>query len=555
MADSGEIIAARALVNDVVEKMNDLAAAAYSSMMGSLNALLSSVQALGITNVDIGIGGIEPQYNTLDKLEAPVEGAINGFVPSIYDMQGYVLGPHAETGAVLPKATPTYEVPEICYQMPQAWLALLDDGKFIDDRPASVIYATKEPTKALNLTLPTMPSLGTLPTVESVVPVIDVALLGAEFTYTEPSYTERVSPEVEEGIKRVLGGGMGLPQSYWEALWEEVAGDLARQQVGKLRAARNRGAASFWALPGETVLAASRVIQDEGSRAIIQARLEQAKQQAVFAREDFWQAIQQGIAYENMWVSFHQQVAARSLSAAEQLINSRVTVHNSNIARYNAQLAYAKMNNEVQVAELKAALDTYAAKLQAVTTELEKDKMAVMEYQALWSSFQISAEMQTKKFGETVKWWMQQIDLYNYFPKLKQEWNNNEVRRFEAALKNAEVVHQSIESYVKTLISIQEYKNKHKFANLGVDERYNNFILGRAQLLEKAQEAQAHINVAQAEWLQGMKAELAKSVAQLTSGFAQAATAAARVGLSSSVGYQSSDDYNTTASRNQEKVW
>lgn len=240
------------------------------------------------------------------------------------------------------------------------------------------------PVAALGITAPafggasslavSVPALSALPTISAVVPTIDIGVLAAEFDFTEPTYTGDLSPDVRTALANVLGGSMGLPASYWSALWARAAGDLSKQMVGKARLARNRGAASYWQLPSEPVLAASREVLDETAQSLQMGRLQQALAEATMAREDFWQAVQQGLAYENAWINFHDHVAQRALGAAEQLVNLKVAVHNANVQRYNLLLDATKAQTDVDRVRLDAALRGYEAQLRGTETEVSVGK-------------------------------------------------------------------------------------------------------------------------------------------------------------------------------------
>jgi hypothetical protein len=130
-----------------------------------------------------------------------------------------------------------------------------------------------------------------------------------------PIVAATVAEQVKTELARVLGGDLGIPSSIWTALWVQAAGDLARQQVGRLRQARNRGAASFWALPSESVLAASRAIADEGARTLQLDRLQKAIAEGQMKQADFWKAVEQGLALSR--VNLEGQSAAVELDKAK----------------------------------------------------------------------------------------------------------------------------------------------------------------------------------------------------------------------------------------------
>lgn len=277
--------------------------------------------------------------------------------------------------------------------------------------------------------------LNALPLIDVVTPTMDVALLEGEFVFAETSYVERVSTEIEANIKTALGGQLGLPQGYWDALWAEVSNDLARLQVGELRNARNRGAATHWGLPTEAVLAASRAIQDEGARKLQAARLEQAKQHAVMAREDYWQAITQGITYEKMWIDQSDKVNQRALAAAEHAIAMSIQVHNSNITQFNARLATAQLAGTIDEMKVKRLLSKHSQELQSNAMEISQDKALIERWLGEWQGFDTEHKLEIAEVSERVKAWNTEIGARVSVAGLELDTTKTNVGRYQAILE------------------------------------------------------------------------------------------------------------------------
>lgn len=492
------------LVVQQVRDASDLAGQAYLQAREALDTLAASSEALNLTVVDTSIGDNAGINWTVDVIPPanPIE-------------------PDYETGA---PTAPT--IPDITTPAPIT----------VDTLPDWDADLSGTPTAMPALSLSAVATLNTLPEISTIVPVIDVALLDTDFSFTEPVYVERVSTEVEAGVKRVLGGDLGLPVAYWDALWAQSAGDLARQQVGRLRNARNRGAASYWPLPSETVLAASREIQDEGARSLQINRLQQAVAQATMAREDFWNAISQGIAYENQWIAASQQAAGRALAAAEQLTAVKIQVHNANIQRYNSLIEAAKTDGSLSDLRVKRILEQQRAELEENAMEIEQDKQTVSRYQATWQGWQIDTQAQITNLAEQVKRWNSQTDAHARYQALDQQKAQLDLSSYTAQLGAIDSIARATSAVLSARTGAADFDLRAQLGDFSTDTAKNNVELERTKITQAAQEAAARIDVAQAQWINGQGLSIQQRIAELAFGYAQAAVAAADVGLSSSVG-------------------
>lgn len=398
-----------------------------------------------------------------------------------------------------------------------------------------------------------IPALEQVPLVDVVVPIIDPQALTASFAFDEPAYDERVSPLVRAGIERVLSGDMGIPQPYWDAIWAEAANDLARQQQAALRNARNRGAASHWGLPSESVLAASRAVQDDTARQMSQTRLEQAKQRAVFAREDFWQGIQQGIAYEQQWVDFHQATANRSLAAAEQSVKLAIEIHNGRIAQHNLLLEAAKLTGEISNLKTQSTISRNAQKLQILSAQLEGEKFKVERFQAEWQGYQIEKTMHIQSVAERVRWWNGLVDAHARYETLHQQKGDLDLRRYGAMLSKIETISRAVSAVLTARTGAQSFDIEKQRAVFGADQAKNAAALDRARIQQEAQRALADMDAAQLQWLGSQGIELLKAIATNSVGMYQALLTVSDVNLSSSWSGSASD--STTASRNEDLRW
>ena len=471
--------------------------------------------------VDVNVGAQIPVAwpNTVSAIAGPVEPDYTTLVPTSATVPAVTV-----PGGISVAATPTFDV-----ELPPD--------------PASL------PVSALSAVAVLEP----LPLISVNIPVMDVDALTTDFTFTEAAYVERISPEIQVQLERVLGGDMGIPQSYWDDLWTEVSNDLARQQAGALRNARNRGAATHWGLPTEAVLTASRQVADEGERKLVQVRLEQAKQQAVFAREDFWQAVTQGINYENQWLAFHNQVQTRALTAAEQLYTLRVQMHNANLALFNGKLEAAKLDGAIDDLTVQRVLKKHAAELSRNTTEIEQDKTILQRYLAGWQGYQIDTAAQTQAMGEKIKWWNSQVDAQSRYETLKQEKAKIDVQNYSALLSRIEAVSRGAATLLQARTGATQFTLANQTAMAEQDVRKNVAAIEVGKITQAAQEIDGKLKIAQTQWLGGQGNTLLQELSQLAIGLAQSLITVSDVNLGSS--YSGSDSSSISASRNEQKVW
>lgn len=398
-----------------------------------------------------------------------------------------------------------------------------------------------------------LPTLEPLPLIDIDIPVFDVALLTTEFSFTEAPYTDRVAQENEAEILRVLGGDLGIPQAYWDDLWAKVSGDLAEQQVGLARNARNRGAATFWGLPTEAVLTASRAVQDEANKKLQLVRIEQAQKQAELAHDDFWKAVDAALKYEQQWIDFHNQVQARALTAAQALATVAIQVHNANVARYNLLLQSAKLEAEVLTLKVETILKKYEAQLRVNQAQIEQNKGVIAVFQAEVQAYSVSQTTQIQAIAEKIKWWNATVVADTGYKSLTLDKAKVDITNYSALLSKIDTLSRGAAALLAARTGVAEYALKNQLGILEQQKNKNASILDVSRLTQAAQEVKAKLDIAQTEWLGGQGNALLENLAQLATGLAQALVTVSDVNLGSS--YSAGNSYNESASHNAEKVW
>lgn len=506
------------LIYNTVLKLNQTADGAYGQARADLASLSAAVEALPLTRVNVDDIGATAgvSWSAAGTLPAmPVESALDEDLP------------------------PTPDLPAV----------LIPAAVRVDDLAAWTVDLSGRPGALAGHTLAGLPPLGSLPEIVAVAPTLDVGLLQTEFDFNEPAYTERLTPTVQAELLRVLGGDLGIPQAYWDGLWAQTASDLAGQAAAAARTARNRGAASHWGLPGETVLAAARVAQDAVAKALQEARLKQAQAQAEMARADFWQAVERALGFEQVFINAHQQVAARALTACEQLHQLRVAVHNAGIARFNARLEAARLEGALADLRVQRVLKEHGQRLALVSADIEQDKTRIARWQAQWAAYQTDTGAAIAAAAEQIKRFTGQVDAHARYEALKQQRAGVDVERYKARLGRVASLAQATAALLSARTAAAEYGVRAETLALSRDQVRNAAALDIARLTQAAQETRARLDIAQAQWINGQGLGMVQRMAELSWSFAQACMQVADVSYGRDV------NLNISASQNQDLKW
>jgi hypothetical protein len=254
--------------------------------------------------------------------------------------------------------------------------------------------------------LPTIDSL-ILGTFTSTVPTETINSLTAAYSYVEPTYADKVESEVTGVIQSVLGGALVVSVGVWNALWDRAAGDAGRQQVAEEWAASNFAASlGMTGLPSETLLARLDKAQQDTQSRLSGVRLEQAIQEALQRREDLWNGVRDGVAWEGLWINAHQQLAGRALATAAKAHEALIAVFNANIERHNILVRRALASVEegrLILSRALAPLEESKTKLEKARVEVAQDDQRVRRWLGTWQGYQIDKTTQIAYFGEKLK--------------------------------------------------------------------------------------------------------------------------------------------------------
>lgn len=521
------------LVSNTVKAYRDIAEGSVRAAQDALESLISQQQQIDLSVIDTTIGTNVPITTTAT-----------------------IADPSAVT-------EPTW-MSTIIASLPTELPTITDPSFTAPDEPTAPTLNTTPLTATETLTIGdiTLPTLGELPTMTAVTPTIPTDTLTATYSYTEPTYTGEISSTLKAEFLRVLGGSMGLPAAYWSALWAHVSGDLAKQMVGKLRTARNRGAASFWQLPSEPVLAASRDIQDETTKALQQGRLQQALAEATMAREDYWSAVEKGLAYEAKWIEMHDHMAQRALASAEQQVNALISVFNANREGLKLLVEAAKIATDIDKTKLEAVLRAYEGQMQGAQTKAMVLKTQVEAFQAKYAALTgvynantSRQQMLVQSYGEEVKAFNGLLDGRVKIAELPVEIAKIRSEVFGTQYSAVDAIANATKAIMESRVGVERLKVDASVAKGNLESARNEINVKIGDLTVRAQEAKARIDVAQAEWSAYTSKELTTSYAQLSTGLAQAMAAGAHVQMSAGTTMSIGQDINLSLNQPQVTSW
>jgi hypothetical protein len=229
----------------------------------------------------------------------------------------------------------------------------------------------------------------------------DVNGPGNGFRYEETDFDVTTLEAIRADMAAVRAGRAALPAAVSDALWGRASEQDHEASVRALRMATRNHAARGWDMPGGLVQAGVlEVIQ--GVRAADSERARaRAIQDALWAREDFWQAVTQGLAAEQALGALHEGQAERMLRAAIFAQEAAVAAHNAMLAGFNAQLALA----EHDLAMHREQVQTRLAKLEELRLEIQRAQLVgelnvrdVERYQAEWSGAKLELDTYLAKW-------------------------------------------------------------------------------------------------------------------------------------------------------------
>lgn len=226
-------------------------------------------------------------------------------------------------------------------------------------------------------------------------PTFSAAVPGSVIAWSEPTYQAKVANQVQAAIEQMLAGGTGLPTAVETAIWERGRDRVAQEAAALVAQAKDEWEAKGYTLPpgalAGRVIAARNAGLDKNAEAsrdvsIKQAELEQANRQF---------AVQQGIAFENLWVQIFLQVTQRSFEIAKASAELRIAIFNAEVAAFDVAAKIYAAKIERYKAGLQFALsqiEAYKAQIEAERVKAEVNKERIAAFTAKVQAYQAEVE-------------------------------------------------------------------------------------------------------------------------------------------------------------------
>ena len=260
--------------------------------------------------------------------------------------------------------------------------------------PAVPDWATPEEVVLSEVALPTLAPL-VLPETDISVPSLTLPELSSRLDFTDEAFDDRLVQELMAEVRQVLGGRLAIPGHVWTRIWERVAADINRQYLARKREAQRAHAKLGWSMPGGVLLEAMQVAATDINAEISAKANEIAIKQAELQHQDYWQAMQQGVACTTLLSQIHNARQERLLKAAVATLEAQVTAYNAVIAAYNAEVQAISADIETKKLALQgelAKLDVFKTEMEGAKLGVEVDKARVEIYVAQWGAVKTQAE-------------------------------------------------------------------------------------------------------------------------------------------------------------------
>lgn len=321
---------------------------------------------------NVSFAGVSPTSAPFQIPAAPTPPVIDLTQPPM-PAEPYIEQPAVPTFADAPEFTAT--PPAVAFPDRPGALAATPPGDAptigdvtIPDAP--VLEFPDAPT-ARTVSLPAVPTVD-FPTINFTPPEPNIALPSASFNFSEDEYTSPLLEEVTAKIRALMtGGGFGIPPAIEQALFDRarVREDVtARKAVQE--AAEEFSSRGFTQPSGELARRISEVRQ-KNQDAVNQLSREILLKASDVEIENLRFAVTQGVALENSLISYHSQIAERSLRAAEATVRLAVEMFGVQVTYYNAQVtAY-----QARVEAFKLEIDTERARIELYRSQLEAARL------------------------------------------------------------------------------------------------------------------------------------------------------------------------------------
>lgn len=239
-----------------------------------------------------------------------------------------------------------------------------------------------------------------IPDFDGVAPAIDFVAPTSSLAWVEPVYASENLTLLSAEIKRMMGGGTGLPAPIEQALFGR-ARDRQAQEAGRAvqDAVDTYASRGFSMPPGMLAKSVAAAREKEGLEAA-QLNRDILVEAAKWEIENLRFAVQQGMALEQLLANIFENMAKRGFEAAKFVAEAQISLFNAHISLFNAQ------NQAFQTLAMvfKTKLEAAVAKVQVYKTQIEAEvakgqinQQRVEVYKAMMQAVQLGVEVYKAK--------------------------------------------------------------------------------------------------------------------------------------------------------------
>ncbi|MGD9643799.1 MAG: hypothetical protein AB7V08_13800 [Elusimicrobiales bacterium] len=384
---------ALAFVSGGYDTFVNLARDSYELAIEQTNALNNfEVQPLEF-NVSFNFDG------QLAPFQRPIKPELNLDGLNFQDPGTVAAPPTFEPGDIPLEDAPTFdqEAPLLAFGAKPAAPAIVAPTMPALNEPTIPLepdYVLPEVPTFEQLNLPTPPSIA-LPTFTAVAPTFNVPDLTQEWSFNPEEYASGLLDATKAKILEWYQGGTGLPEAIEDALFDRAMGRVDQGNTADLQLARDIHSSLGFTEPNGLLNGRVMVVMQKGK-----------DERAKFSREltirfheeelvNMRQAVQQGIALEQVLINLHVEEQRLLLSAAQFLRESEVAVLNARVAIFNAQLSAYQTEAQVLEARIRAELakvEVFKAQIEGERVRGEINEQRVRQYEAQIRAVQAMAD-------------------------------------------------------------------------------------------------------------------------------------------------------------------
>lgn len=346
--------------------------------------------------------------------------------------------------------------------------------------------------------IPPIPSIS-LPNFGETIPTISIDLPSANLAYVEPVYTSLLKTELESNLlSKIQNGGTGLNATIEGNIYNRDVERIAQKLSDDIDSTLNRFSGRGFTMPPGTVAAQIQELQINHTNDRSQQSRDVAIQQATIADANTKAFLQMGLSWEQVTLSHANNIANRSLDAEKSVITFGISLFNTKIQKFNAELTrYQAKDIEVQslfrIETLK--LDQYKAELEGVAAEANKDNVSIENYKARLAAHAAQTSLyqaETAAVQSNINIQLGRIELFranisNYEARAGERKNEydlylaeiqgetakvglyrSNVDAYAARVSAVKSANETVQEQIRSDIAVEEIKLKAHLANVDI---------------------------------------------------------------------------------------